>query len=76
MTTAVHRLEECWLQALGHMKMAAFWDRAPCSVEVNRRFRGAYRLHRQETDTLVDSTIFIYLLTYLFDAQPTWRLIG
>jgi hypothetical protein len=26
------------------MKMTVFWDVAPCSlVEINRRFRGAYR---------------------------------
>jgi hypothetical protein len=30
------------------MKVTAFWDMALCSlVEVDRRFRGAYCLHRQ-----------------------------
>jgi hypothetical protein len=30
------------------MKVTVFWVVAPCSlVEVLRRFRGAYRLHRQ-----------------------------
>jgi hypothetical protein len=24
------------------MKMVVFWDVTPCSLEVNRRFRGAY----------------------------------
>jgi hypothetical protein len=28
------------------MKMAAFWDLAPCSLEVDRCFRGAYCLHQ------------------------------
>jgi hypothetical protein len=29
------------------LKMAAFWDTAPCSlVEVARRFRGVYRHHQ------------------------------
>jgi hypothetical protein len=27
------------------MKMTAFWDIASCSLEVDRRFRGAYCLH-------------------------------
>jgi hypothetical protein len=28
--------------------MTTFWDTAPCNlVEVDRRFRGAYRLHHQ-----------------------------
>jgi hypothetical protein len=30
------------------MKMAVFWDFAPCSmVEIDQRFRGAYCLHHQ-----------------------------
>jgi hypothetical protein len=30
------------------MKMAVFWDVAPCSlVEIGQRFRGAYCLHHQ-----------------------------
>jgi hypothetical protein len=34
------------------MKMDVFWhDAAPCSlVEINRRFRGAYCLHRLSND--------------------------
>jgi hypothetical protein len=33
------------------LKMAVFWDVAPCSlVEVYRRFRGAYCLHHQGGD--------------------------
>jgi hypothetical protein len=32
--------------SLARMKMTAFWDVAPCSLEVDRRFRGAYCLHR------------------------------
>jgi hypothetical protein len=28
------------------MKIASFWDKAPCSLEVDRRFRGAYCLHQ------------------------------
>jgi hypothetical protein len=29
------------------MKKAVFWDVAPCSSGVNRRFGGTYRLHLQ-----------------------------
>jgi hypothetical protein len=29
------------------MKKAVFWDVAPCSSGVDRRFRGTYRLHLQ-----------------------------
>jgi hypothetical protein len=29
------------------MKIRAFWDTAPCSLGVDRRFRGAYCLHHQ-----------------------------
>jgi hypothetical protein len=35
-----------------NMKMAAFWDVAPCSlVEVDRRFRDAHCLHHQMSDS-------------------------
>jgi hypothetical protein len=30
-----------------YLNIIAFWDIAPCSSEVERRFRGAYCLHRQ-----------------------------
>jgi hypothetical protein len=38
-----------WLQALtaASMKIRAFWDVVPCSLGVDRRFRGAYCLHHQ-----------------------------
>jgi hypothetical protein len=33
------------------MKMAVFWDVAPCSlVDTDRRFRGAYYLYHQSHD--------------------------
>jgi hypothetical protein len=33
------------------VKMAVFWDAAPCSlIEVDRRFRGAYCLYHQSYD--------------------------
>jgi len=32
------------------MKIRAFWDVAPCSLGVDRRFRGAYCLHHQGVD--------------------------
>jgi hypothetical protein len=36
-----------FLQRQQSSQMTAFWDTAPCSlVEVDRRFRGAYCLHR------------------------------
>jgi hypothetical protein len=36
------------------MKMAVFWDVAPCSlVDTDRRFRGAYCLHHQGLITLM-----------------------
>jgi hypothetical protein len=36
------------LSFVPYMKIRAFWDVAPCSLaEVDRRFRGAYCLHRQ-----------------------------
>jgi hypothetical protein len=36
------------------INMIAFWNIAPCSpVEVDRRFRGAYCLHHQDNDTLL-----------------------
>jgi hypothetical protein len=36
------------------MKMAVFWDIAPCSlVEVYRRFRGAFCLHHQGDESLI-----------------------
>jgi hypothetical protein len=31
------------------MKNTVFWDLAPCSSSVNRRFGGTYRLHLQGT---------------------------
>jgi hypothetical protein len=35
-----------------NMRMAVFWDVAPCSlVEVDRRFRGTYCLHHQAVTT-------------------------
>jgi hypothetical protein len=40
------------------MKMAAFWVTALCSlVEVDRRFRGAYCLHRQGGQTSIIARI-------------------
>jgi hypothetical protein len=34
------------VQITADLKMAAFWDVAPCNlVDTNRRFRGAYCLH-------------------------------
>jgi hypothetical protein len=36
------------------MKVTFFWDIAPCSlVEVDRRFRGAYCLHKQREKRLL-----------------------
>jgi hypothetical protein len=33
------------------MKFRVVWDVAPCShVEIDRRFRGAYRLHHQSDE--------------------------
>jgi hypothetical protein len=33
------------------LKMAVFWDVAPCSlVDIDRRFRAAYYLHHQGVD--------------------------
>jgi hypothetical protein len=38
--------QERWKIEQKSMKMAVFWDVAPCSpVETDRRFRGAYCLH-------------------------------
>jgi hypothetical protein len=37
--------------------MTAFWDIAPYSLdEVDRRFRGAYRLHQGDVDGVVRSS--------------------
>jgi hypothetical protein len=37
------------------MKIAVFWDVAPCSlVDTDGRFRGAYCLHHQSDDRLDD----------------------
>jgi hypothetical protein len=49
------------------MKFRVFWDVAPCShVEVDRRFRGAYCLHRQgyssETSVNYSVTTWHYIL--------------
>jgi hypothetical protein len=39
------------------MKMAVFWDVAPCSLlDIDRRFRGAYCLHHQG-DALISPEI-------------------
>jgi hypothetical protein len=40
------------------MKTRAFWDIVPCSVGVDRRFRGAYCLHHQGDDI----KMFIFLI--------------
>jgi hypothetical protein len=37
------------------MKMRSFWDIAPCSFGVDRRFRAAYCLHHQGDETSVCS---------------------
>jgi hypothetical protein len=35
------------------MKMAVFWDLAPCSlVDINQCFRGAYFLHHHPDDSV------------------------
>jgi hypothetical protein len=41
-----------WFQVLtaASMKFGVFWDIAPCSLEVNRYFRGVYCLHQQGND--------------------------
>jgi hypothetical protein len=37
-----------------NMKMAVFWDIAPCSlVEVDRRFKGRYCLHQQGDESFI-----------------------
>jgi hypothetical protein len=39
-----------------NMKMAVFWDAAPCSlVAIDRRFRGTYSLHHQGYDQIAAS---------------------
>jgi hypothetical protein len=37
------------------IKIRAFWDIAPCSLGVDRRFRGVYCLHHQRDETSVYS---------------------
>jgi hypothetical protein len=32
------------------MKIRAFWDVAPCSLGVDRRFKGAYCIHHHRPD--------------------------
>jgi hypothetical protein len=32
---------------MASIKITAFWDITPYSIEVDRRFRGVYCLHRQ-----------------------------
>jgi hypothetical protein len=37
------------------MKMAVFWDVAPCSlIDTDRHFRGAYCLHHQGDEALMN----------------------
>jgi hypothetical protein len=44
------------------MKMAVFWDTAPCSlVEVDRRSRNAYCLHHKGDEGLIMETVFLKL---------------
>jgi hypothetical protein len=44
---------------VANMKMAVFWDVAPCSlIEVYRRFRGALMMEAESTsETSVEKTI-------------------
>jgi hypothetical protein len=62
------------------MKNAVFWDVAPCSSCVNRRFGGTYRLHLQTaffivtavktsnlTTTLVIPLFIHYMAVYAHD---------
>jgi hypothetical protein len=42
------------------VKMAVFWDVAPCSeVEIDQRFRGTFCLHHQGGATSQKTVIFI-----------------
>jgi hypothetical protein len=37
------------------MKMTVFWDIAPCLVQTNRRFRGAYYLNDQGNAAMMEA---------------------
>jgi hypothetical protein len=52
------------------MKMIAFWDAAPCSLEVDRHFRGAYYLNHQDDGGSSTSETSVY-----FD-ESTWLLFS
>jgi hypothetical protein len=52
--------------------MRAFWDVAPCSFEVDRRFKGAYCLHHHGDPLQRDYTsIYPRWLSYL--CSPLWE---
>jgi hypothetical protein len=52
------------------LKMAVFWDVAPCSlVEVYRRFRGASCLHRDRPDDGGSGQLERALLTFIFSKK-------
>jgi hypothetical protein len=46
-----------------HVKMAVFWDVAPCSlVEIDRRFRGANYQHQGSLHSATSQKIVIFIV--------------
>jgi hypothetical protein len=44
------------------VKITVVWDIAPCSLEVDRRFRGAYCLHQGDEKSAGSTDLFIALM--------------
>jgi hypothetical protein len=40
------------------MKIIAFWDIAPCSLVVDRRFRGAYYLYNRGDELTSETSVY------------------
>jgi hypothetical protein len=58
--------------------MTAFWDVAPCSLGVDRRFRGAYYLHLRLYDrgsTTSETSIYFNETTRRYPISSSWILL-
>jgi hypothetical protein len=51
------------------MNVAIFWDLAPCSPYVNRRFGGTYHLHLQGRKSLRQETSDQQVAGLIFDCE-------
>jgi hypothetical protein len=56
------------------IKIRAFWDNAPCSLVVDRRFRGAYCFHHQDDEDFLPGGGSTHL-SNVFYYETTRRII-